>query len=386
MVKLYKIICIYYLRKGRNENEKKTPKVLNTRKNRDSQYTHSKFELPNLNKFIYENMQNRERSTDYNLLYRISKIMSTELKIKDRHINEITKPISEKQTKEVTLQFFKELDQELYEKAKKIIDGNSDIGFNMYMLDGNEDFSKTKSDGMPVHTKIPCVFSRNGKSAVYMPYKGTIEDIYLLVHELSHTFDIGKNNNSTRNMLSEVTPACFETMLNQYLIEKGIATKEDTTNREMGRIVHYYDDAVETFAKLELIKIKEQQENIKHKNFIEIQKKYGITNRQLSYVLRRLANSGSNVDYKARYMNALLIYPHYMEQYTENPQKAIRTLKEYFKQIKANNFENSLKTLGINPCIESIQKLVETTNRRIEILENKQSAITKNTWNQPDER
>ena len=365
---------------------KKTPKVLNTRKNRDSQYTHSKFELPNLNKFIYENMQNRERSTDYILLYRISKIMSNELKIKDRHINEITKPISEKQTKEVTLQFFKELDQELYEKAKKIIDGNSDISFNMYMLDGNEDFSKTKSDGMPVHTRIPCVFSRNGKSAVYMPYKGTIEDIYLLVHELSHTFDIGKNNNSTRNMLGEVTPACFETMLNQYLIEKGIATKEDTTNREMGRIVHYYDDAVETFAKLELIKIKEQQENITHKNFIEIQKKYGITNRQLSYVLRRLANSESNVDYKARYMNALLIYPHYMEQYTEDPQKAIRTLKEYFKQIKANNFENSLKTLGINPCIESIQKLVETTNRRIEILENKQSAITKNTWNQPDER
>lgn len=91
------------------------------RKNRDSQYTHSKFELPNLNKFIYENMQNRERSTDYNLLYRISKIMSNELKIKDRHINEITKPISEKQTKEVTLQFFKELDQELYEKAKKLL-------------------------------------------------------------------------------------------------------------------------------------------------------------------------------------------------------------------------------------------------------------------------
>ena len=59
----------------------------------------------------------------------------------------------------------------------------------------------------------------------------------------------------------------------------------------MGRIVRYYDDAVETFAKLELIKIKEQQGNITHKNFIEIQKKYGITNRQLSYVLRRLAIS-----------------------------------------------------------------------------------------------
>ena len=64
----------------------------------------------------------------------------------------------------------------------------------------------------------------------------------------------------------------------------------------------------------------------------------------------------------------------------------ITEVKRFLQQIKANNFENSLKTLGINPCIESIQKLVETTNRRIEILENKQSAITKNTWNQPDER
>lgn len=234
--------------------------------------------------------------------------------------------------------------------------------------------------------KIPCVFSKNGKSAIYMPYKGTIEDIYLLVHELSHTFDISKNNNSTRNMLGEVTPACFETILNQYLIKKGIATKEDAIHREMGIIVHYYDDAVETFAKLELIKIKEQQGEITQENFIEIQKKYGITNKQLGYVLRRLANSRPNIDYKARYMNALLIYPHYIEQYMQDPQKAIRTLKEYFKQIKANNFENSLKVLGINPCIESVEKLVETANRRIEILENKQPMTIKNIRSQPDER
>ena len=340
------------------------------RKNRDSQYTHSKFELPNLNKFIYENMQNRERSTDYNLLYRISKIMSNELKIKDRHINEITKPISEKQTKEVTLQFFKELDQELYEKAKKIIDGNSDIGFNMYMLDGNEDFSKTKSDGMPVHTRIPCVFSRNGKSAVYMPYKGTIEDIYLLVHELSHTFDLMPNDNPTRNMLGEVTPYCFEAMLSQYLLKNGITSKKDIVNREKGNSISQYDDGVETFAKLELMRVKEKQGNITQENITEMQKKYGISNRQLSYILRRLAQSEPNIDCKARYMIAQLIYPHYMEQYQQNPAKAIKTLKEYFEQIKLNKFEDSLKVLGINPSIDSIQVLIETTNRRIKRLEN----------------
>ncbi len=73
------------------------------------------------------------------------------------------------------------------------------LDFNMYMLDKNEDFSATKSDGMPIHTKTPCVFSKNGKSAVYVPCKGTIEDIYLLVHELSHTFDLMPNDNPTRN-------------------------------------------------------------------------------------------------------------------------------------------------------------------------------------------
>lgn len=101
-----------------------------------------------------------------------------------------------------------------------------------------------------------------------------------------------------------------------------------------------------------------------------MQKKYGISNKQLNYILRRLAQSEPNIDCKARYMIAQLIYPHYMEQYQQNPAKAIKTLKEYFEQIKLNKFENSLKVLGINPSIDSIQGLIETTNRRIKRLDN----------------
>ena len=37
------------------------------------------------------------------------------------------------------------------------------LDFNMYMLDKNEDFSATKSDGMPIHTKTPCVFLKKWK-------------------------------------------------------------------------------------------------------------------------------------------------------------------------------------------------------------------------------
>ena len=350
------------------------------------------FEIPvdkmqMLNSFIDENLRNRRNSTDYDLLYRVSGMMTNGVHIKDRHTNPITKPSSEEQTKDVALQFFKGLDQELYERVKNILEGKSDFAFNMYKLKEDEDFSKTKDDGMPIHTKTPCVMSKNGKSAIYVPCKGTIEDIYLLVHELSHTFDFIENDNPTRNLMGEITPHCFEAMLSQYLLENGIATREDVANREKESSISHYDDGVETFAKLELMRIKEQQGEIKQEDIVQMQKKYGITNGQLGFVLGRLAQSEPNADYKARYMIAQLVYPHYMEQYKQNPQKAIQTLKDYFEQIKSNNMTGSLKTLGIEPSIDCIPRLIQECNDRLQGLEQtrlfSEEEIGKSTINTP---
>lgn len=334
-----------------------------------------KFEIPNdklkmLNDFIQENLQNRKNSTNYDLLYRISGMMTKDFKIKDRHFDSITKPSTIEETKEIALQFFKELDQELYEKVKGVIEGNSKFAFNMYMLDENEDFSLTDNDGMPIHSKTPRVMERNGKAGIYVPCKGTLEDIYLLVHELSHTFDyVEGTNDPVRNMLGEVTPHCFEAMLSQYMLEKGIVTREDVTNREKGTTISHYDDGVETFAKFQLMKLKEQNGDISQEDINQMQKKYGITNKQLGYVLGRMAGSEPTIDYRARYMTAQLIYPHFMKQYEQNPQNAIMTLKEYFEQIKSNNFIGSLQTLGIEPREASIQDLIKTANTRFDNLE-----------------
>lgn len=325
--------------------------------------------LQMLNRVIDENLRSRRKSTDYDLLHRVSAMMTNEVHINDRHTNQITKPFSEEQTKDVTLQFFKRLDQDLYQRVKQILDGKSKFDFNMYQLDENEDFSRTKADGMPIHTKTACVMSRNGKSAIYVPCKGTIEDIYLLVHELSHTFDFIENDNPTRNLMGEVTPHCFEAMLSQYLLENGIASKDDVVNREKGSSISHYDDGAETFAKLELMRIKEQQGEIKPEDIIQLQRKYGITNRQLGFVLERLTHSEPNVDYRARYMIAQLVYPHYIEQYQQNPQKAIQCLKEYFEQIKANNMTESLEILGIEPSIEAIPQLIQECNKRLQYIE-----------------
>ncbi|MGN1326594.1 MAG: hypothetical protein ACI4VQ_00690, partial [Clostridia bacterium] len=353
-----------------------------------------KIEIPEekiqlLNEFIQKNLDNRRNSTDYELLHKISEMIARDLKVTNRNFGEITKPSTEEHTQKVALEFFKSLDKDLYERAKNIIEGNSDIEFNMYKLDKDDDFSMQKDNGMPVHTKKPCVFSKKGKSAVYVPCKGTIEDIYLLVHELSHTFDLIPNDNPTRNLLGEVTPDCFEAMLSQYLVERGIATRGDVINREKGDIVSHYDDGVETFAKLELMKVKDQKGEIKQEDIRAIQRKYGLTNRQLEYVLVRLEQSEPNVDYRARYMIAQIVSPHYMEQYKENPKTAIKTLKEYFEMIKDNNLAGALEKLGIQPTLDSVPRLIETSNRRINRLEQpalfSEQEIGKGTINVPTE-
>ena len=332
-----------------------------------------KFEIPNdklkmLNDFIQENLKNRKNSTNYYLLYRISGMMTKDFKIKDRHFNSITKPSTMEETKEIALQFFKGLDQELYEKIKGIVEGNSRFSFNMYMLDENEDFSKTDNDGMPIHSKIPMVLEKNGKTGVFVPCKGTLEDIYLLVHELSHTFDLPPNDNPTRYVLGEITPYCFEAMLSQYLVENGIATEEQVVGIEERQIIGHYNDGVETFAKFKLMKIKEEKGDITQDDIKQLQKRYGVSHNHIRYILDRMVNSAPFIEVKARYMTAQLIYPHFMEQYGQDPQNAIMTLKEYFEQIKSNNFIGSLQTLGIEPKEDSIQDLIKTANTRFDNL------------------
>lgn len=322
-------------------------------------------DLPKLNEIIHKNLVNRKNGTDYHLLYEISRAMISNLKLPDRNINKIATPSAIAQTKSIALQFFKDLDSELYEKAKNIVDGSSEFDFNMYMLDGVNDFSSCKASGMPAHTKIPCVMTKNGKSAIYVPCKGTVEDIYLLVHEISHTFDFGEKDNSTRNLLGEVTSYCFEAMLSRFLTENGILNREDVTNREKGDIINCYDDVVETFAKLELMRIKEQKGNIRQTDISEIRKAYSLSDKSLQYILNRLEDSKTNVDYKARYMVALLVYPYYMEQYEKDSKQAVKSMKAYFDKVKAGNFIQSLESLGIEPTFEQIQHLIDVSNKRI---------------------
>lgn len=73
-------------------------------------------------------------------------------------------------------------------------------------------------------------------------------------------------------------------MLSRFLTENGILNREDVTNREKGDIINCYDDAVETFAKLKLMRIKEQKGNIRQTDISEIRKSYSLSDKSLQLV------------------------------------------------------------------------------------------------------
>lgn len=325
--------------------------------------------LEALNNFIDLNLRNRRNSTNYHLLYDVSKMMTFNLKLGDRHIKEPDKPYSLEETRKIVLDFYNDLDSELYEKVNDIVSGNSKFEFRMYYLKDVDDFSEVDENGFPKFSKGPCVKSLDDKSVLYIPCKGDIDDAYLLAHELSHTFDITDRYNPTRNVMGEVTPYSFEAMFGNYLIKRGIISEKEAAEREKREIISHYDDGVETFAKLELMEIKERQREIKQEDISKIQEKYKINSGQLDFILGRMMRGEDNVDYRARYMMAQLIYPHYMEEYERNPKEAVKKFKEYFSRIKDNDFEGSLRALGIDPKMESVSMLIDKNNKRISNIE-----------------
>lgn len=329
-------------------------------------------DIEKLNSVIEENLRYRKNYTDYNLLKMISERMAKEIKIEDRKNNEIQTFFKPNDTIKIALDFFKNIDEELYSQAKEIVDGTSIVEFRIYKLKDVKDFSKVEDDGLPEYSRTPCVNGNSNRTVMYVPLKETVEDIFILVHEISHTFDFNTNyesNNRARNMLGEVTPACFESMLAKYLLENKIVEEKDICSREKGNFISKYDDGVETFTKLILMDTKQNKGNITLEDIESMQRRFNLTKNSTRYILNRLISAPDNVDYRARYMMAQLVSPYIIEQYSENTEDTIINLKQYFNEIKEDNFNGALEKIGISFDEKTIDSLIALNNYKIQRLQ-----------------
>ena len=113
--------------------------------------------------------------------------------------------ITKEDTLELAQRFFASIDESLCEKFNNIINGNNPNIVLEMEKDNGKGASATNPNEMPV--------------IVYIPIRNDIRQLYELVHECTHTFDIDNGDTPTRSVLGEVAPQCMERLLDDYILE-----------------------------------------------------------------------------------------------------------------------------------------------------------------------
>lgn len=112
--------------------------------------------------------------------------------------------ISKENSLELARSFFESIDNGLCKKYNEIVNGvNPNIMLEMERFNG-KGACVTNPDKMPV--------------TVYIPIRDDIRQLYELVHECTHTFDIDNGDTPTRKVLGEVAPQCMERLLDDFLL------------------------------------------------------------------------------------------------------------------------------------------------------------------------
>ena len=113
--------------------------------------------------------------------------------------------ITKEDTLELAQRFFASIEESLCEKFNNIINGNNPNIVLEMEKDNGKGASTTNPNEMPV--------------TVYIPIRDDIRQLYELVHECTHTFDIDNGDTPTRMVLGEVAPQCMERLLDDFLLE-----------------------------------------------------------------------------------------------------------------------------------------------------------------------
>ena len=227
----------------------------------------------------------------------------------------------------LTLDFFKSIDETLYEKAvNTIIKKHNNIKFNIYSTHVPENHKKVNEWGLMDYTSNGSVFYKRGKATVNVPtgtyFKEdeskmlghdtcTLEDLYTLVHEIAHLFDLDleSGRSITRELLGECTAIAFEDMLTEYLLKNTTyptgKIKEITIDRTNSSLI----DARIAYAELILAKEKTKSGKVKREYIEDFVGKNKFSPQFAKDMIRQIINDPMGMMHRKRYALARLIAP-----------------------------------------------------------------------------
>lgn len=337
--------------------------------------------LRELNECIEKTRSYMLSSTNYDFLEQLSKLVLQKIKVENT--GNITPVVlfAREEAMSIVLNFFNSLgNTEWYEQAKSIILGqNKNIEISIFREENVSDFLEKNEDGLYKYSYGSQIeqSSNNHKKAIirvslndefldvnrYMPKdKFTIEDIYSIVHEISHTFDLGNDENAVqeRQLFAEMTSFCFEGMLSEYLINNNIVNERIVDKIKQRRMENTLRRAKSVWGKVNLIKLKEKEKTLTKENIKQMLDENGIKDPvYVQSMLRDILTTVPSIDYEARYPIGMLTAYEYMKMYKKDKKQAIEKLSKYCESIKRGDTSDEvLKLIGCPMNLEEIETVI----------------------------
>ena len=212
--------------------------------------------------------------------------------------------LSEMQTIELAKQFFKNLGTDLSNNAIQVIEGKSSKFKFVF-----EKYGKSLDNkGNPREAEV------SNFSEIYCPRRDDLRDLYSIVHEVTHTFDLENGDTESRKIFGEIAPQCMERMLDEYLLN---LNDKDIQKYGLNRTTLIQDvrnRQVSTFLS--------RKDNIKYFN-----------------------NRTGNQELDLRYILAQIYSSAFMKQ---DKKTRVDSLVEFMKNIVNNEFDSCSKAFGVD--------------------------------------
>ena len=339
---------------------------------------------------------------DYDLIEKSLGLMLRNVRSLDVNSISAITPIKKEEMLKITLDFFKSIDYEFHKKTiDTILHQSENIKMNIYNIHEVKDFRKEDKLGFLKYTHNGNVESRSGFARVNIPTRReldseeekllnndecTLEDLYTVVHETAHLFDLdleksktdreqlqgggGKRKERiTRELLGEATAISFEGLLSEYLLNNTNISKYAIQEMDALRLNSDLQDARIVYAKLLLAKEKNKNGEITSEFVEKFMRDNGFSTQYIRRMADDIINNPRGMLYQKRYALGTLISPTIIRVYKE---KGTSALKEYLEEAKNENFEGALKALGIdindqgiNQLIKNIREYVSNLNIKV---------------------
>ena len=344
-------------------------------------------ELEKLNKAIDRISQEKSRiNFNRDILERLMERIEKVIPYREESEIRIITPIKYHEMLRLVMDFYKSIDEEIYQKVKKYVlqqeKGVNCYIYNPYKVDKEKldseigiEYSGSTTEGknwceihIPLTQQINFLRSKKniaqGELDNIIP-EATLQDAYVMVHEIGHVLDfnidqmrLGKAHEGkkgvTRQLLTESTALALEKMFSKYLLKNKIFSKEIIQAIDNIRENLVRDNCRATYYKLVLSKEKEKNGQITEEFLEKIMRDKNFSRNGIRRIVKAITNDNNKVWYQEKYAIAKLIAPSIFKKYEEGDMSAIR---EYLQSTQEGNLKDALLAIGIKNNKEGIEVL-----------------------------